>query len=338
MTLILAALLATAPPVDATGRAQLLPAGEFAARDGRPGPGRTWTLSDADGARLAAEVNRVAAQTPIVIDYEHQTLNSERNGQPAPAAGWIRSVEWLSGKGLVSTVEWTAKARGHIDAGEYRYISPVITWDQDSGRVTGLLNAALVNHPALLGMDGVTAGLAARFPSNPTGPETYMERAKLIAALDLPAAATDAEIDAAIAKLKTDLAAKTTEATSLKTQVDAAKSGDQATLQVVKDLQVQLAQLTATRNEEALKALVDGAIEGHKFVPAHRDWLLGLGRKDLAALKHLVEGAPAIQGLQGQTGGKPPSGNTAEVSADALAVCKAMGLTVEQFKAAGTAA
>ena len=28
-----------------------------------------------------------------VIDYEHQTLNSLWNGQPAPAAGWIKELE-----------------------------------------------------------------------------------------------------------------------------------------------------------------------------------------------------------------------------------------------------
>ena len=32
---------------------QLLPAGEFAAADGRPGPGRTWRLSDEQGRALA---------------------------------------------------------------------------------------------------------------------------------------------------------------------------------------------------------------------------------------------------------------------------------------------
>jgi phage I-like protein len=159
-----------------------------------------------------------------------------------------------------------------------------------------------------------------------------MDRTKLIAALKLPATATDADIEAAIAKLNTDLAAMTGEAAALKTEVDAAKTGDQATLQVVKDLQVQIAQLAATRNDEALSTLVDGAIAGHKFVPAHRDWLLGLGRKDLAALKQLVDTAPAIQGLQGQTGGKDPGQGAATVTTEELAVCKVMGLTAEQFK------
>jgi phage I-like protein len=332
MDLILAALLATAPAVDATGSAQLLPAGEFAARDGRPGNGLKWHIDDAQGARLAADINRVAAQTPIVIDYEHQTLNAERNGQAAPAAGWIRSVAWVAGRGLFAAVEWTDKARAHIAANEYRYISPVIAWDKSTGRVVGLHNAALVNHPALLGMDSVGAALAARFPSHST--ETHhMERTKLIAALKLPATATDADIEAAIAKLNTDLAAKTGEAAALKTEVDAAKTGDKETLQVVKDLQVQIAQLTAARNDEALSALVDGAIAGHKFVPAHRNWLLDVGRKDLAALKQLVDTAPAIPGLQGQTGSKDPGKGATTVTAEELAVCKAMGLTAEQFKA-----
>lgn len=147
-----AALLA--PPLAngaAIGEAQLLPAGEFSARDGRPGPGKRWRLNDAQGERLAAQVNTIAHATPLVIDYEHQTLNSRENGRAAPAAGWIRSVQWRRGEGLFASVEWTATAKTLISAGEYRYISPVIIFDED-GTVTDLRMAGLVNHPALIGL------------------------------------------------------------------------------------------------------------------------------------------------------------------------------------------
>lgn len=332
MSLILAALLATIPVVDATGRAQLLPAGEFAARDGRPGPGLKWHLDDAQGARLAADINAIAAVTSIVIDYEHQTFHAEKNGEAAPAAGWITRVEWVPGKGLFADVQWTAKAKAHITADEYRYISPVIAYDQKTGRVTGLLNAALVNQPALVGMDRVSAALAARFPTPTPEPEPpQMDRAKLIVLLGLSQTATDTEIEAALAKLKSDHDTAATEVAKLK---DAAKSSDVQTLQVVTDLQRQVAALTTAHAEDELTKLVDGAITASKFLPAHRTWLLDVGRKDLAALKKMLDASPVIAGLKGQSGGKEPAGGGSGLTEEQMAMCKNMGLTVEQFKAA----
>lgn len=132
------ALLATALALPAAlGQAQLLPAGKFAARDGRPGPGKQWSINDEQGLKLAADLNAIAARTPIVIDYDHQTLRAETNGQQAPAAGWIQDVAWRPGEGLFARVEWTLAARARIEAGEYRYISPVITSDAN-GNVTGV--------------------------------------------------------------------------------------------------------------------------------------------------------------------------------------------------------
>lgn len=144
----------------APGRIQLFPAGTFAARDGRPGNLRgvnatSWRLTAQDAEAVIAHWQRTA--TPLVVDYEHQTQLAAQNGQPAPAAGWITSLEWEEGRGLFAGVDWTDKARAHIRAGEYRYISPVFAFDRQSGAVLRLICAALTNHPALDGMDAASA-------------------------------------------------------------------------------------------------------------------------------------------------------------------------------------
>src|SRR5690606_17995947 len=83
---------------NAAGEIQLLPAGAFRARDGRPEKIPHWFI---DGDIAAAVIARAASRkTPLVIDYEHQTLLTEQNGQPAPAAGWFREMEWRDGAGL----------------------------------------------------------------------------------------------------------------------------------------------------------------------------------------------------------------------------------------------
>ena len=66
-------------------RIQLLPAGSFRATDGRPLDVASWFM---DAAQAEIIIQRMKS-TPVdlVIDYDHQTLQKEQNGQPAPAAG-----------------------------------------------------------------------------------------------------------------------------------------------------------------------------------------------------------------------------------------------------------
>ncbi|HAU4893076.1 TPA: hypothetical protein RQN04_001260 [Aeromonas hydrophila] len=64
---------------------QLLPVGPFKAHDGRPVDMASghWQL---DGQIAAALIARgKALGQDILIDYDHQTLKIDQNGQPAPA-------------------------------------------------------------------------------------------------------------------------------------------------------------------------------------------------------------------------------------------------------------
>ena len=76
----------------------MTPAGRFFPSDGRELNVPGWYI-DADIAQRVIERFN-ARQTPLVLDYEHQTLNKDENGQPAPAAGWWKSLEWRDGSGL----------------------------------------------------------------------------------------------------------------------------------------------------------------------------------------------------------------------------------------------
>lgn len=347
-----AALLANALPLQANGQAQLLPAGEFAGR----GHGASWTLDDAGGRALAAQLNGIAQRTPISIDYEHQTLLAKSNGQPAPAAGWITSTEWRDGVGLFAQVNWTERAKAHIQANEYRYISPVILFDEGR-RVVGLHNAALVSVPAIVGMEPVVAALAALSEQPPAKKGPLMDRKQLAAPLGLADDATDPQIAARIAALaaleKTPpcpkaltaalgLADGADEAAALAAVAKIKSTPDSATLSQLTSLRQQVAGLSAQIVERDVAELVDGAIGAHKLLPAQRDWALGLGRKDMAALQAFVAGAPVIAGLAGQTGGVNRGGQQGgepdpnEVARRALAyqtVQLAAGVTVSTAQA-----
>lgn len=357
---LLTALLAASLPIQSDGLAQLLPAGEFSARDGRPGPGKKWRISDAQGLKLTAQFNAVASLTPVVIDYEHQTLNAAKNGQPAPAAGWIKSATWRPGEGMFSAVEWTAAAKAAIDAGEYRYISPVISYDA-SGQVTGLQLAALTNFPALLGMDAVVSALNTHF--NPDSQETDMTLlVSLLAALGLPAAATETQALSAVSALKATADASQASVTALtaKAEVHAALVGELGlpvtidastavgalkalkgtsgdTVALVASLQGQLATLTAQMQTDQVNKTVDAAIAAHKLMPAQREQYIALGTKDMAMLTAILTTAPAIPGLGGQTAdgttAKDDGTNTAALTAQQIAIADKLGIAHDAYAA-----
>lgn len=151
----LVAAIAAELPASVPGAFRLLPLGSFRAIDGRPRDLDAWILTVEDAERIAADIAALARDLPI--DYEHQILEARRNGQPAPAAGWIKRVGVRTdgdAPGLwAEEVVWTERARAMIAAGEYRYVSPVFAYDSQTGRVTRLIAAALTNSP---GLDGLT--------------------------------------------------------------------------------------------------------------------------------------------------------------------------------------
>lgn len=161
-------------PGDAPQWVQLLPVGDFAGRDGA-GPYRLDDPQSVITATLAA-----ASGADLPIDYDHQILWSRDNGQPAPAAGWIKAYE-ARPDGVWGRVEWTPAAAARLRDREYRYLSPVF-WFSPDGTVTRIECAALTNTPNL-----ELAAVASRLPNHDGGEMDPKQIAALAAALGLPA-------------------------------------------------------------------------------------------------------------------------------------------------------
>jgi phage I-like protein len=348
--------------IQASAEVQLLPPGEFAARDGRPGLGEKWKLTDAQGKQLAQRMTELAAQTKFSFDYEHQTIYAPKNGQPAPASGWATQFEWRSGQGLFATdVKWTERALKMIEGGEYLYISPLITWNA-SGEVTGVLNAALVNYPALLGMSPIgkemEAALATQF-SAPTQTEIDMPLLQqLIAALSLAATATETEALSAVTALvskanEKPAAVPAALATALSIKPDAdeatalsavtalqqkATGSDATTLQTITALQGQLNTMQADLNKQSVSELIEQGLKDGKLLPATRPWAEALGGKDIHQLKAFLDAQPALPAGQRQSKDETdPESNKAALSGVAADVATRLGLSPKQFSAAATA-
>lgn len=140
---------------------RILPAGLFRSTDGsgRPDNVAGWLMNAQIAQRIAASL--AVRKDDVLIDYEHQSLRAGKEGGIAPAAGWFKRVEWREGDGLYATdARWTDKAAAMISAKEYRFISPVFTFDNRTGEVQSLLSVGLVNQPALDGLTDLAAASA----------------------------------------------------------------------------------------------------------------------------------------------------------------------------------
>jgi phage I-like protein len=304
------ALASTDTELQAEQWIHLLPAGEFRARDGR-GP---WMLSDADAVILASAA--YAGLKTIPVDYDHQIDNAIKNGQPAPAAGWIKRLESRA-DGLWGLVEWTEKAMAHLSAKEYRYLSPVFNFTPN-GKVTRVLRAALTNNPAL----ELTA-LASAQATDAPAPDTLVELRGLLGLAD------DADMAAIIEGVRNLMAATA----STKPDLDQFVPID-AHQAVLAAAQTMLQQA----EETAMATSVDQAIQQGHILEHHREFALELCRSAPGKFDQFVASvSPFLKGIRGmQTGGLAPELRGSAKPARHLdetdkAVCRALGHSQEEF-------
>ncbi|HCG2926669.1 TPA: phage protease [Escherichia coli] len=307
------------------GVIQLLPAGTFRAGDGRPAECPAgWFIDGSIAASLIAVAD--AKQTPYVIDYEHQTLRSAKNGLPAPASGWFGKLEWREGEGLFAVdVEWTDAAAAAIEAGEYRFISPVFLYDAD-GRVTTLINAALTNTPALDGMDEAMLAAASLLAATSTEDSTMDELLEQLRwFLGLPLSATQDDILAELQKLINKIKAADSQAAAglawinglessiaaLNAQVATPDPALWVSVTVMNDAvnqaratgDEQIAQLTLQQSTE----LIEAALSDGRLLPAQKDWATALAKSSPEKLRDHLSKQTSVAALTAtQTGGRQP--------------------------------
>lgn len=331
--LAIAALGVDLADASAVADFRLIPAGSFRSRDGRPVECAAWVLTPEDGARIVREIS--ATTSALVIDYEHGTLHAKKNGSKAPAAGWFKQLEMRDDGLWAVGVDWTAAAAQEIADKTYRYISPVFSYDPQSGRVLKLFHAALTNDPGLDGLTDLAALAADLFLPHPNHQETSMNELlkKLLAALGLQETATEAEALAAMDALKTNVTALTAQVAA----PDPAKFVPIATLTALQgeknELQTKFAALQAEVDTGKLDKVIGDAKAAGKLTPATEAWARDLGKKDLAALTSFIDAAPVVvKPGNTQTGGNGKGGTDVD---DPLALAAAARQYQDEESAAG---
>lgn len=321
--------------------------GTIRGRDGR-GP---YILRDlAHAQQVVANTTAYQQGADLPIDYEHQSQMTAKNGQPAPAAGWIKAVEARS-DGIFARVDWTQPAATRIEAKEYRYISPTFAGDgpASTGNVVRIAGAGLTNLPNFT----IPAIASQQTEIKAMTPEELL--AQIRAACGLPADAIAEAVTThcqqlrvgvnAVAKLlglpettapgqlaTAAQAALATLATALKVtgdvdlpklataaqQIGAAPAQIDLTKYVPMPVHLAVAsQLTVlqgqTATTEADRA-VDDAVKAGKVTPALKDWALAMASQDLTAFNDYVAKAPVLVATASQqaAAGNPPPATAAQ--------------------------
>lgn len=340
--------------VGTDGAVQLFPAGQFDAPRGSLKGSGPWSLDDNSAALLIKRVQ--SRKNDIVFDYEHQTLLSAKNGQPAPAAGWGKTaaLSWVTGKGLMlSNPEWTPKASEFISNKEYKYVSPVFTYDPKTGHVLDLLHVALTNSPAIDGMDDVLAAASFLPQSNQEDASMNEELLKMLGLKK------DASQDDAVAALKSavsqvnnllkaldvkdadGLAALSTvgdQVNDLKKKADAADEAVAAAtaatpdtaMAVIKEQGEEIAALTARLDGNDKDTMIAAAKADGKLTPAMEAWAKD---QPVDVLTSYLKSAAPIAALTGkQTATQKVDDDGNPILSDAqLAVCSQMGIEPTEY-------
>ena len=299
--------LPSSVPADNSQWIHVLPAGKTFGRDGR-GP---YELRDADAVMAATQ--QFHGRTKMMVDYEHQSLNAAKNGQPAPAAGWIVGLQKRA-DGIWAKAEWTSAAATSIREKAYRYLSPVFKHSRE-GEIGLLVNIALTNTPNL----DLTALASVEFTM-----DYEKELAKLRALLGL---AEDADMQAILDAI-----------TALQTSANSA-APDPAQYVPIGDFERVVRDANSLRQgvtKDAAVAHVAEQVRNGRLAPFMQDWAISLCTTNKPAFDSFMDRVgPAFNHVLKPSGlgSREPRGSNSgnSLTASELAVCTAMGLTTEEF-------
>lgn len=323
--------------------------------------GRDYTVLSADQVTRASKAWKGGID--LIVCYEHQFDRSRHNGQPAPAAAWIKELSATGpdgSPGLWARIDWLPETAQLIRDRKYRYLSAVIEHDA-AGNVTRLLRATLTNQPE---MDTATALFSAQPRKDTDVNPTLLA---LLTALGITGITSDEEagkklnplvaLFSALAKhLGVDVAALSamtaeqisttlrkplaekiaTLSATAKVGADAAPDAIVAGIRalgadpaqfvarsVYDDVAGRLATLTAATRTQT----IDEAIKGGKLTPAMKTWAESMTLEQLTAF---LSSAPVIVTPGG--GALPGPGNEiATLSAEEKAQARQQGVTDEVF-------
>ncbi|NIX75393.1 phage protease [Microvirga terricola] len=334
----------------------LVPAGTFYGEDGR-GP---YILPE----NVDELIRKSMMAGKLAIDENHATDLAAKEGRPAPARGWIVSLEKRD-DGLWGRVEWTASGRALLEDHAYRGISPVIMSEKKTGRIVKVLRASLTNDPNFhlthlhhsrsqdmdlieklrkalnLGADASEADVLAAATAASAAVTTHAASLKTIAE------AAGLKSEAAVDDLVTHLQSRTADfkklgdaagiqgdvtvdalVTHLQAKSDKGDKGDEKT---IISLQSQLDTLRNERAKEKATAAIDKAIEGGKPIKPLRDRYIDRHMKDPEGVQAELDALPSIHAGGSPATREPANKDEAALDDNDLHICELMGIDPKEY-------
>ena len=226
----------------------------------------------------------------VVLDYDHALDMDDVAPQDRIASGEVFDMK-VEGNALYGLVEWTARAKDGIKAGEWRYFSPA--WSENAiDKYTGdhigftLVGGGLTNRPLFDRQPRVAASDAA---GKNNKEKTVMEMKEILEALGLP---EGGDALAEIRKIKdaetTRIASETKSLNEAKEQVVKLAAEKTALAAELKNRDAKLAEITKALHERRWTELRDKAMNAGKATAAE----FTASEKGECAMKSLFDAAP----------------------------------------------
>lgn len=300
---------------DAAGKAPewipLIPAGQLIiARDGRTFIPDHQTAID----------NFNKQGLPIPLDWDHSLDSWGVAPGEMKAAAWIDKLESRDGALWGHIENWTAKGRDSVESKEYRFISPVIQFN-DERRVVDVPRASLVNNPALV------------MPSlfNQKDRSMHEKIVALLQTFGLDITAPTEEAIAHVAEIFAKGQAPVVEAVvDLTTHVPVEQY--EAVVAELAQVKAQVESYAEQNQKAKVESVIKGALHSGRLLPSERAFFEAQAHKDLPGVEaFLASRAPLISG--GKAAPTPVQTDDGLSEAELKMAAKS-GLTPQAFAAA----
>lgn len=256
-------------------------------------------VCDPDGMAACAADLAKRGMAKLPIDYGHGMLFG-LGDDANKAAGWF-TPEFADDGVYASDVEWTPLAAQRLRDREYRFYSPAIEREHESGRMVGLINCALTNLPATLRQQPLVASDTDHGQPN----NGVTMDPELTALLALTKCADTKALHALVAKQLEMLSAAQARETTLAAKVQ---------------------ELETAHESSKRDALIASLSSAGKLAPALHDWARKL---PLAQLEAFAAAAPAVTQAPVTT----PAPTTTEAATDVEKhVFSLLGISAKETK------
>lgn len=292
-------------------------------------------LFDEEAASIVMAEYAVSPTRELMFDFGHASLKP-KCPEDNEAAGWF-VPELRNGELWATAIKWVDEVADKIRARKYRFYSPAFT-PGEAGRPLRLVNCALTNLPATIGLEPL---MASELENN----SNMLPKLAEMLGLD-PATCTEADVMSALETMQkemADLKAKAEAPMSTREPmmaVDPMKcseveevimlSGVSDWKTAIVTLSTEVKTLRVEKQTAKVAETVENAIKARKLTPAQRDSFVKLGMKDLEMLSEIIANTSVVIP---EPSNQPENKNILALSDIERKTCQQLGITEEAYAA-----